>query len=117
MSESTIRPNTRENVIPVTENGTAIDEYLYVDEIRNNQVLIYYWYNILDEERYDEMNDTTTLMYVYGEITKFIDIPDTYTSNNEIIQINKTSRDSIRAWVSTCIPETVEILKTSGDYA
>lgn len=117
MSEATFRPNTREYVIPVTQKGTMLDEYLYVDAIINNKVLIYYWYNIIEEERYDEVTDTTTLMYVYGEITKFLDILNTYAINNESISIDKTSRDSIRAWVSTVIPEIVEILKTSGDYA
>lgn len=117
MPESTIRPSTRDNVIQVTENVTPIDEYLYVDAIRVNRVLIFYWYNITEKERYDEMTNTTTLFYIYGEITKFIDMPDTYTVDNEIITINKKSRDSIRAWVYTCIPEIVEILKSSGDYA
>jgi len=117
MSEATFRPNTRENVIQVTENGIPLDEYLYVDAIRKNRVFIFYWYNITEENRYNEMTDTTTLFYVYGEITKFIDIPDTYTVNDEVITINKKSRDSIRAWVYTYIPEIVEILKSSGDYA
>jgi len=117
MTESTIRPSTRDNVIQVPENGIPVDEYLFVDAIRKNRVFIFYWYNITEENRYNEMTDTTTLFYVYGEITKFIDMPDKYTVNDEIITINKKSRDSIRAWVYTCIPEIVEILKSSGDYA
>lgn len=114
MSESTIRPSTRENVIQVAENGTSLDEYLFVDAIRVNRVLIFYWYNITGEERYDEMSEITTLMYVYDEITKFIDIPDTYTVNNEVITIDKSSKDGIRNWITTCVSETVELLKSGG---
>jgi len=114
MPESTIRPSIRDNVIQVSENGIPVDEYLFVDAIRVNRVLIFYWYNITDEERYNEMSEITTLMYVYDEITKFIDIPDSYTVNSTVITIDKSSKDSIRDWITTCISKTVELLKSGG---
>jgi len=114
MPESVIRPSTRENVIPVIENGNTLDEYLYVDETWRGQVLMYYWYNITEEERYDDMVDRTTLMYVYDEIAKYIDIPDTYVENGDTITIDKNSRASIRSWISTCTSDIVEILKQMG---
>jgi len=111
MSESIIRPNARETVIPIIENGIILDKYLYVDVPWRGQILMYYWYNITEESRYDEMVDRTTLMYVYDEIAKYIDIPDTYIENDETVMIDKSSRDSIRSWISTCTYETAEILK------
>lgn len=114
MSESTIRPSTRENVIPVIEDGTQLDEYLYVDVPWQGRIYMYYWYNITEESRYDDMMDRTTLMYVYDEIAEYIDIPDSYIENGETITIDKNSRDSLRAWISTCTTETVETLKQIG---